>query len=249
MTGRPGIHAFGHVPAAERGGIAFGQRLRAFHRALFERLVLRLTGGGFAAHRQRAAGLAALFVAETAAVLAHVVEAPQLAAFVGGVVAVDVRLTAAAFAADVHGRLGGLALADHRLQRQCRRRAFFQLEFLAQAVDLRGRQFLTLAAQQLLRQRDVAIAHALQWADLAALRFHSRRPSRLRLAERPGTFGDRCRRWRDLRTSRAVTARAAAQRSTSLSDKVSSLREHAPAEYSRRSERRSIIALASSRRG
>src|SRR5690606_25132598 len=62
-----GVHAIGHVPAAERGGVAFGQR--ALVLALLERLV-GLLGGGFAADGEAAvAALARL--AATAAVLAH----------------------------------------------------------------------------------------------------------------------------------------------------------------------------------
>src|SRR3546814_2348920 len=67
--------------------------------------------------------------------LAHVVEAAQFAALVRGAVAADVAVRAV-LAADLHGRLAGLALADHRLQGQRRRRAFLKLQFAAQCFDL-----------------------------------------------------------------------------------------------------------------
>src|SRR5690606_35234788 len=126
VAGRAGVHAIGHVPGAERRRVAVRQRLRTLGLALLERL-LRLLGGLFAAHRQSAMRLLAT---AAAAILAHVVEAAQLASFVGGVVAVDVALRATV-AADVHGGLGRLALADHRQQGQRRRRAFLELELLA----------------------------------------------------------------------------------------------------------------------
>ncbi|MCW0417692.1 hypothetical protein NB689_003446 [Xanthomonas sacchari] len=109
-----------------------------------------------------------LAAAAAAAVLAEGVEAAQLAAFVGGVVAVDVGIAAAA---DLHGGLGRLALADHRLQGQRRRGAFLQLQLGAQRLDLVLRQFHRMPAQQFARQRDLAVAGALEPADLAALRF------------------------------------------------------------------------------
>src|SRR5690606_19531083 len=99
-----GVDAVGHVPAAERGRVALGQG--ALVLALLERL-LRLARGGLAGDGQAAGRLA---LAAAAAVLAHVVEAAQLAAFVGRGVAADVAV-AAVLAADVQGRLGGAALA------------------------------------------------------------------------------------------------------------------------------------------
>src|SRR5690606_4689952 len=162
---RAGVHAFGHVPGPERGGVALGQRLRAFLLALFQRL-LHLLGRLFAADRQRALRLAAT----AAALLAHVVEAAQLAALVGGVHAVHICL-AARLAGEVQGCLRGLALADDRQQRQCRRGAFLEAEFPAQRLHVCRRQFLRLAAQQRAGQGDAAVADALEPRDLAALRF------------------------------------------------------------------------------
>src|SRR4249919_2434566 len=167
MPGRAGLDAFGHVPGTERGGIAFRQRTRTLFLALLERL-LRLLRRHFAADGQAAVRL--LATAATAAVFAHMIEAAQFAAFVSGVVAADVTLRAGA-AGEVDGRLGRLALADHRLQRQGRRRIALEAEFTAQCFDLLGGEFLRLAAQQFARQRDLAVAHALEAADLAALRF------------------------------------------------------------------------------
>src|SRR4249919_793387 len=167
MPGRAGLDAFGHVPGTERGGIAFRQRTRTLFLALLERL-LRLLRRHFAADGQAAVRL--LATAATAAVFAHMIEAAQFAAFVSGVVAADVTLRAGA-AGEVDGRLGRLALADHRLQRQRRRRIALEAEFTAQRFDLLGGEFLRLAAQQFARQRDLAVAHALEAADLAALRF------------------------------------------------------------------------------
>ena len=109
-----------------------------------------------------------LLPATSAAILAHVVEATQLATFVRGVVAAAVTLRAM-LPADVHGRLRRAPLADHRLQRQRRRRAVLESEFLAQRVDLVGREFLRLPTQQRLRKFDLAVADALEPADLAAL--------------------------------------------------------------------------------
>src|SRR5690606_37315822 len=137
----------------------------ALLRALLERL-LRLLGRHFAADGQAAVRLLAATAAAT--VLAHVVEAAQLAALVGGVVAVDVGLAALA---DAHGGLGRAALADHRLQGQGGGGAVLELELLAQRLDLLLRQLLRLPTQQLAREADLAVAHALEAADLAALRF------------------------------------------------------------------------------
>ena len=97
------------------------------------------------------------------------VEAAQFTAFVGGVVAVDVGLAGAAFVAHVHGGLGRATLADHRLQGQGRLGAVLQAQRRAQCLDLVGGQFLGVSAQQFARQGDVAIAGALEPADLAAL--------------------------------------------------------------------------------
>src|SRR5690606_4230123 len=133
--------------------------------ALLERL-LRLLGRGLAADGEAAVRLAP---ATAAAVFAHVVEAAQFAALVGGAVASDVAVRAV-LAADEHGRLAGLALADHRLQRQCRWRTLLELQFAAQGLDLVVGQLLRLAAQQRLRQFDRAVADPLQARDLAALR-------------------------------------------------------------------------------
>src|SRR5690606_18015348 len=178
MAAGAGIYAVGHVPGAERcgvfmpmarraaAGLAASRVLPRLARALgLERLV-DLLGRCLAADGQAAVRLLA---ATAATILAHVVEAAQLAALVGGVVAADVAL--GAMAAHVHGRLGRLALADHRLQRQCRRRAVLQAEFLAQRLDTLGGQLLRMPAQQRLRQFDAAVAHALEAADLATLRF------------------------------------------------------------------------------
>src|SRR5690606_30112368 len=161
-----GGHALGHVPGAECGRVAVRQRLqRALLLALLERL-LRLLGRHLAADGEAAVRL--LAAAAAATVLAHVVEAAQFAALVGGVVAVDVGLPALAH---VQRGLGRAALANHRLQGQGGGRVGVQAQLAAQGVDLLLRQFLRLPAQQLARQADVAVAHALEAADLAALRF------------------------------------------------------------------------------
>src|SRR5690606_30675868 len=159
-----GTHAIGHVPDAERGRIAVRQLVVVLLLALLERL-LRLLGRHLATDGQAAVRL--LATAATAAVLAHVVEAAQLAALVGGVVAVDVGLAALA---NAHRGLGRAALADHRLQGQGGGGGVLELELGAQRVDLLDRQLLRLSAQQLARQADLAVAHALEAADLAALR-------------------------------------------------------------------------------
>src|SRR5690606_18537915 len=88
MSRGAGVDAVGHVPAAERRRVALGQR--ALVLARLQRLV-RLPRRGLAGHRQAAGGLA---LAATAAILAHVVEAAQFAALVGGVVAAHVALAA-----------------------------------------------------------------------------------------------------------------------------------------------------------
>src|SRR3546814_4182068 len=115
--------------------------------ALLERL-LRLLGRGFAAD-----GEAAVRLAPATAVFAHVVEAAQFAALVRGAVAADVAVRAV-LAADLHGRLAGLALADHRLQGQRRRRAFLTLQFAAQCFALvigKGSEEHTSELQSLMR--------------------------------------------------------------------------------------------------
>ena len=87
-------------------------------------------------------------MAAAAAILAHVVETAQFAAFVGGVVATDI--TVPARTAGDHG-LVGLALAEHRHQGQCRRGAVLQPHRLAQGLDFGLWQFLGVPAQQRLR--------------------------------------------------------------------------------------------------
>src|SRR5690606_4727203 len=131
VPGRAGVDAIGHVPAAERGRVALGQG--ALVLALLERIV-RLSRGRLAGDR-KAAGWLARSAATTAAVLANVVEAPQLAALVGRAVAADVAL-AAVLATHLHGGLGGAALADHRQQGQCGRCAILEPELAAQGLDL-----------------------------------------------------------------------------------------------------------------
>src|SRR5690606_36547660 len=173
MAAGTGVDAIGYVPGAERRGILRSRTRLAAARILarlarplgLERLV-DLLGRRLAADREAAVWLLA---AAPAPVLAHVVEAAQFAALVGGGVAADVTL--GAMTAHVHRGLGRLALADHRLQRQCRRRAVLQAEFLAQRLDAICRQFLRMPAQQRPRQFDTAVTNALQAADLAALRF------------------------------------------------------------------------------
>ena len=135
-------------------------------RALGLERFLRLLGGGFTTDGQ-ATMLARC--AATPAILTHVVKAPQLAAFIGRTVATDVPRTRRT--PDVHGCLGRLALAEDRHQGQRRGRAFFQSHRLAQRVHLHLRELLRMPAQQWLGQADVAIADALEPADLAALRF------------------------------------------------------------------------------
>src|SRR3546814_11005439 len=101
--------------------------------ALLER-VRRLLGRGFAADGEAAVRLAP---ATATAVFAHVVEAAQFAALVRGAVAADVAVRAV-LAADLHGRLAGLALADHRLQGQDRQ-SVVSGKRVAECVDLGGR--------------------------------------------------------------------------------------------------------------
>src|SRR5690606_3752699 len=146
--------------------LALAAALAGLARTLRLEGLVGLLGRGLAADGQAAVGLAP---AAAAAVFAHVVEAAQFAALVGGVVAADVAGPAAP--ADVHGRLGRLALADHRLQGQRARGAFLEAELPAQSVDAVGGEFLGLPAQQRLREFHAAVPDALQAADLAALRF------------------------------------------------------------------------------
>src|SRR5690606_282225 len=73
MPAGAGLDAVGHVPSAERGRVAIGQRLLALRRALLERL-LRLLGRGFATDGQAAVALRAAATTATT-VLADVVEA------------------------------------------------------------------------------------------------------------------------------------------------------------------------------
>ena len=67
--------------------------------------------------------------ATTTAILAHIVEAAQLAAFIGRAVPADIAWSGGT--THVHGGLRGLALAEHRHQGQCRRRAFLKSNRLA----------------------------------------------------------------------------------------------------------------------
>src|SRR4249919_3193132 len=179
VPGRTGLDAVRHVPGTECGriaGVVSGARLPIAARCALSRLartlglecLVDLFRGRFATDRQPA--VLARAATSAATVFAHIVEATQFATFVRGAMAAHVTMRAV-LATDVHRRLGRLALADHGLQRQCRRRAVLQPEFLAQRVDLFRRQFLRLAAQQRLRQLDHAIANAFEAADLAALRF------------------------------------------------------------------------------
>ena len=172
MAAGAGVHAVRHVPGAHLGRVlaallaglhALALRARA---ALGLEGLVRLLGRGFAADGQAAVRLAR--AAAAVAVFAYVVEAAQLAAFVGGAVAAHVAVAARVAA---HHRLAGLALAQHRHQGQCGRCAVFQAHRLAQRLDLGLRQFLRLAAQQRLRQAHLAVADALQARHLAALRF------------------------------------------------------------------------------
>jgi hypothetical protein len=138
MAAGTGIDAFGYIPSAECSWIRGAGLLVATRSALARcawafrlECALRLLGRGFAGDGE---ALLARASATTAAIFAHVVEAAQFTAFIGGGdMAAEVCVAGlVAIATDVHGRLGRLALADHRLQRQCRRRAVFQSEFLAQ---------------------------------------------------------------------------------------------------------------------
>src|SRR5690606_194787 len=114
MAGRPRLDALGHVPGAERGRVAVRQRLRAALLGAVLEWFLRLLGCLFAAHGEAAMRLVA---PASAAVLAYMVETAQFTPLVGGVVSVDIALRTTVVA-HVHGRLGGLALADHRQQGQ-----------------------------------------------------------------------------------------------------------------------------------
>src|SRR5690606_21598922 len=150
--------------AAERRRVAVRQG--ALVLALLQRAV-GLLGGGFPADSEPAVRLA---LAAAATVLAKAVEAAQFATLVGRSVAAHVSV-GAVLSAHVQRGLRRPALTDHGLEGQRRRRAFLELEFAPQCLDLRGRQLLGLAAQQRLGQGDLAIAHPLEAADLATLRF------------------------------------------------------------------------------
>lgn len=92
-----GTHAIRHIPATERGRVAIWQRAVALAgRALLERPLLRLSGGGFAADGEATVVTAGLTATTAAALFARVVETAQLAAFIGaGGLAVDISVTAA----------------------------------------------------------------------------------------------------------------------------------------------------------
>src|SRR5690606_14032172 len=158
VAARAGLHAVGHVPGAERGGVAFRQGAGALVLALLER-ALRLLGRRLAADRQATVALRA--AAATATILADVVETTQFATFVGRRdMTADIGRAMAA-ARQVDRRLGRLALADYRLQGQRGRRTVLQPEILAQLLDALAGQLLRLPAQQLARQGDLAVADAL----------------------------------------------------------------------------------------
>src|SRR5690606_36684177 len=126
--------------------------------------ILRLTRGRLADERESDERLALAAAAD--AILGHIVDAAQLAALVGGAVAIHVAV-AAVLATSLHGGLGGAALADDRQQRECGGGAVLEAEPRAQRLDLVVGEFLRLAAQQRLRKLDRPVAHALEAADLA----------------------------------------------------------------------------------
>ena len=129
MSAGAGFHTLGHVPRAHRGRVVAARFTRAQALAGLALLALDLEPAiGLVGGRLAADGQAAAFAraATAVAILAHVVEAAQLAAFVRGVVATDVAALAAAVIAQVHGRLGRAALADHRQQGQRGRHAVLQ---------------------------------------------------------------------------------------------------------------------------
>jgi len=106
--------------------------------------------------------------ATTWTILANMVEATQLAAFVRHR-AVDVGLALAILLVD--GDFGAcLALADDRLQGQHLRTAL-ESEFALQCFDFLERQFLRLATLEQARQGQCAVADTLEPADLELLRF------------------------------------------------------------------------------
>src|SRR5690606_30465253 len=147
---------------------AIGKAAAALVLALLERL-LGLARRGFAAHRQPS--LRPATAAAPATVLAQIVEAAQLAPLVGGGhVAVHVPGRGPVASGQVDRRLGRPALADHRLQGQRRRRTVLEAEVAPQLFDPVGRKLDRLSAQQFARQCDLAVADALEPADLAALR-------------------------------------------------------------------------------
>src|SRR5690606_23477450 len=165
--------AIGDVPGAERGGIVLAglrlaatQALARLARPLGLERPVCLLGSGLATDGQAAVRLPA---AAPAPILADMGEAAPLAPLAGRAGAADV--AGAAATADMDRRLRRLALADHRLQGQRGRRAVLQPDLPAQGLDAFDREFLCLPAQQRLRQLHAAVAHALEPADLAALRF------------------------------------------------------------------------------
>ena len=169
MAGRTGVHAIRHEPGARRSGVvatllARAQLLALWTWALGLEGFLRLLRRRFAAD-----GQATLFAwrAATATILAHVVEAAQLTPFVGR--AVTTHITRSGRTTDMHRGLGRLALAEHRHQGQRGWRAFLKTNRGTQCIDLGLRQLLRVSAQQWLRQAHIAVADALQAADLAAL--------------------------------------------------------------------------------
>src|SRR4249919_2261405 len=88
MAAGTGIDAIGYVPGAERGRIRGARLLVATRAALPRRArtfrlerALRLLGRGFAGHGE---ALLARASTTTAAIFAHVVEAAQFTAFIGG---------------------------------------------------------------------------------------------------------------------------------------------------------------------
>ena len=125
--------------------------------AEFTAFVERLLGAGTGAA-----------TAAARAFFAHVVEAAQFTGFFVDV-AVDVGVLVAVAANADFGRTR-FALADDRLQGQ-HRRVVVEAEMGTQGFHLGLFHFHALAAFEQARQGDVAVAHALQAADLIALRF------------------------------------------------------------------------------
>ena len=125
--------------------------------AEFSALVERFLGAGTGAA-----------TAAARAFFAHVVEAAQFTRFFIDV-PVDVGILVAV-AADADFGRPRFALTDHRLQGQ-HRRVVVEAEMGAQGFHFGLFQFHALAAFEQTRQGDVAVAYALQAADLIALRF------------------------------------------------------------------------------